>query len=308
MVVFRGEGEFVTIVDRELTGLEDRFTSDAYPMRSGHDRVASFQHGTWKGLPDQIYALAESGFYVKPVGAKKMKRAYDDEVTCAFCDVCIAKWDPKDDPIEEHKKASKYCPMVLGKIVGNVPIVRDPFLAHCNLVSFVVDLLIRTIESRNPELKGTFVRITPVHESYRTVMSRLKTFVALWPKEAIAPAQVLADAGFFYPGTRDYVQCFQCGLGLGGWIKGAKAMALHAHYSPKCSYVRLSRPPPSPPILSMEDTRLVHNGCQICLGDEIFGVFLPCGHAFSCWKCALCTSNCPVCRRLITCDVPMFRV
>ena len=41
-------------------------------------------------------ALASQGFYFAP------DDHYKDRVLCAFCNLELAEWGPKDDPIYEH--------------------------------------------------------------------------------------------------------------------------------------------------------------------------------------------------------------
>ena len=37
--------------------------------------------------------------------------------------------------------------------------------------------------------------------------------------------------------------------------------------------------------------------CKICFTSEANGVFIPCGHNFTCYNCANKCSDCPMCRR-----------
>ena len=46
--------------------------------------------------------------------------------------------------------------------------------------------------------------------------------------------------------------------------------------------------------------------CKICLDREIGVVFLPCGHQLACTQCALCLTDCPVCRKVIRGTVRTF--
>ncbi len=40
-------------------------------------------------------------------------KGLSDEVTCCFCRVVLAQWDPQDDILEEHAKVSPHCPGVM---------------------------------------------------------------------------------------------------------------------------------------------------------------------------------------------------
>lgn len=53
---------------------------------------------------------------------------------------------------------------------------------------------------------------------------------------------MLSDAGFFYTGISDFVQCFHCGGGLFAWRREDKnPLAVHEQYYPFCNFVRMQR-------------------------------------------------------------------
>ncbi len=63
-------------------------------------------------------ALASQGFYFAP------DDHYKDRVLCAFCNLELAEWGPKDDPIYEHGVRAPVCPVVTGKFLSIQ--TRDP--------------------------------------------------------------------------------------------------------------------------------------------------------------------------------------
>jgi hypothetical protein len=63
-------------------------------------------------------ALASQGFYFAP------DDHYHDRVLCAFCNLELAEWGPKDDPIYEHGARAPVCPVVTGKFLSIQ--TRDP--------------------------------------------------------------------------------------------------------------------------------------------------------------------------------------
>ncbi|KAJ8315810.1 hypothetical protein KUTeg_007960, partial [Tegillarca granosa] len=74
-----------------------------------------------------------------------------------------------------------------------------------------------------------------------TVAARIDTFDIMhdWPNQsAFQSKRNLAEAGFFYTGTRDNVQCFKCGGGLRNWDKRSDPWREHARWFPWCKYVR----------------------------------------------------------------------
>uniref|UniRef100_A0A8C3MAR8 RING-type E3 ubiquitin transferase n=1 Tax=Geospiza parvula TaxID=87175 RepID=A0A8C3MAR8_GEOPR len=71
----------------------------------------------------------------------------------------------------------------------------------------------------------------------RSAASRLRTFQQ-WPRAAPVSARDLVDAGFFYVGPGDEVQCFCCGGVLKDWRPGDCPLIEHVHFFPSCQYVR----------------------------------------------------------------------
>uniref|UniRef100_A0A8D2NNR9 RING-type E3 ubiquitin transferase n=1 Tax=Zosterops lateralis melanops TaxID=1220523 RepID=A0A8D2NNR9_ZOSLA len=59
-----------------------------------------------------------------------------------------------------------------------------------------------------------------------------------WPRSAPVSARDLAEAGFFYLGPRDEVQCFCCGGVLKDWRPGDCPIIEHLNFFPSCKYLR----------------------------------------------------------------------
>lgn len=72
----------------------------------------------------------------------------------------------------------------------------------------------------------------PVH----TAKDRLKTFKN-WPNKRIDPKK-LADAGFFYCGRADIVECYKCGIKGHNWVENDKPMDDHMRWNKDCPFVR----------------------------------------------------------------------
>lgn len=68
--------------------------------------------------------------------------------------------------------------------------------------------------------------------------NRLSTFRE-WPTQMKMKPTELADAGFFYTGLGDRVQCFSCGGGLKNWEENDVAWEQHALWYPNCEYLKL---------------------------------------------------------------------
>ncbi|NWT71333.1 BIR7B protein, partial [Prunella himalayana] len=71
----------------------------------------------------------------------------------------------------------------------------------------------------------------------RSAARRLSTFQQ-WPRTAPVSARDLVEAGFFYVGPGDEVQCFCCGGVLKDWRPGDCPVIEHLNYFPSCKYVR----------------------------------------------------------------------
>ncbi|NXA03603.1 BIR7B protein, partial [Sapayoa aenigma] len=72
--------------------------------------------------------------------------------------------------------------------------------------------------------------------SMRSVARRLRTFQR-WPRTSPVSARDLVEAGFFYVGPRDEVQCFCCGGVLKDWRPGDCPIIEHLNFFPSCKYI-----------------------------------------------------------------------
>ncbi|XP_044761235.1 death-associated inhibitor of apoptosis 1-like [Coccinella septempunctata] len=94
-----------------------------------------------------------------------------------------------------------------------------------------------------------------------TTKDRLKTFKN-WPNKRIDPKK-LAEAGFFYCGRADIVECFKCGIKGHNWVENDKPMEDHTRWNKDCPFVRENT--------TEHDNIRVRQGQDICgnLGVEI---------------------------------------
>ncbi|NXC29572.1 BIR7B protein, partial [Campylorhamphus procurvoides] len=74
------------------------------------------------------------------------------------------------------------------------------------------------------------------NSSMKSAARRLRTFHQ-WPRSSPVSAQDLVEAGFFYVGPRDEVQCFCCGGVLKDWRPGDCPIEEHLHFFPSCKYI-----------------------------------------------------------------------
>ena len=55
-----------------------------------------------KAYPD-IEKMVQAGFYYTGI---------DDATTCVSCGLMLDQWNPGEDPLEEHRKASPFCDLI----------------------------------------------------------------------------------------------------------------------------------------------------------------------------------------------------
>lgn len=140
--------------------------------------------------------------------------------------------------------------------------------------------------------------MTP-NECFSTWAKRYKSFrTRHWPVALSQTAREMSNAGFFYTGYGDKVQCFHCGIVISGWYPEEKPREEHARYSSHCPW-------------GSDDGGASGGGgggastteqmCIICWQRKYDTVFVPCGHATACTTCASNVNGvCPICQRKIS--------
>ncbi|KAG0721610.1 Death-associated inhibitor of apoptosis 2 [Chionoecetes opilio] len=170
-----------------------------------------------------------------------------DHVQCAFCRGIVGFWDEGDEPSEEHRKHFPNCPFVMGSATGNVPIAATPDTDEGRLYHLLNQFYAFKMANTRPSPLSNYhtdsTRVSHGGEvafPQLTLVRRLQTF-AQWPKDTRVEPEQLAEAGFFYTGLSDFIQCFHCGGGLFGWRADDDLFADHARYYPCCNFIRNKR-------------------------------------------------------------------
>lgn len=260
--------------------------------------------------------LARYGFYYIGPG---------DLVGCHFCQVEIGMWEPTDNVLSEHIRWSPRCPLLRKRSPQNIPIDPD-FLNEELLGDLEVSDL--DIDIRPLDVCGCgYMRVAenvPSYPKFALEAARLTSFED-WPRAIKARPAQLADAGFFYTGKGDKVNCFSCGGGLKDWDDTDEPWEQHAIWYPECVYLNLvkgsdfvkqislrknttpNEPIPTPSAEASETVEIVEGDeenkmlrdhrCRVCMINELDTVFEPCGHVVACAKCASSVTKCPMCRR-----------
>ncbi|KAK3577415.1 hypothetical protein CHS0354_032262 [Potamilus streckersoni] len=211
MPVLEGEDQVDYPTDRDC--LEDDY-QQRLSFKSEKARLASFHH--FPVISVQPEELAQCGFYSLHSG---------DKVKCIFCGVVLKSWEPGDIVEVEHRKFSPNCPFLCGENVGNIPIAKKS----------------KQISPRNSHSSAHSRQLqVPKHPEYGLPEIRLNTFNN-WPKENQQTPKELVEAGFYYTGSEDSVNCFYCGGNLRNWERDDNIWLEHRRWFPQCEFARTNQ-------------------------------------------------------------------
>ncbi|KAJ8254928.1 hypothetical protein GJAV_G00198950 [Gymnothorax javanicus] len=176
--------------------------------------------GSFQGFPQQVplERLARAGFYFTGEA---------DRVRCFSCRQTVEDWQEGDVPAQRHWLASPTCKYLscthrLGpdrQINGSTYDNEAEEMAFQLNTGAVVD-------------ESTY----PLVPHMRSEEARLRSFEG-WPTEAPVRPRALAQAGLYYLGTRDRVQCFCCGGMLASWEPGDEPWSEHERLFPHCFFI-----------------------------------------------------------------------
>ncbi|XP_069819636.1 baculoviral IAP repeat-containing protein 1-like [Dendropsophus ebraccatus] len=173
-----------------------------YSMRSEIKRLRShWAQDAFSGWSPQ--EMASAGFF--QTGLK-------NSVQCFCCGLVLCKHSLSCTPMEQHQKFNPSCEFIQGKDVGNTSIYD--------------------------------IRVQPKETSPMKPMEseqiRLQSFTC-WPVYAAVMPCSLAEAGFYFTGTRDNVQCFSCGGCLGNWEENDDPWKEHTKWFPECKFLQSNK-------------------------------------------------------------------
>uniref|UniRef100_A0A667ZKJ7 RING-type E3 ubiquitin transferase n=1 Tax=Myripristis murdjan TaxID=586833 RepID=A0A667ZKJ7_9TELE len=277
-------------------------------MRRERERLRTFQN--WPAdAPVTSGDLAKAGFFFLGPG---------DKVQCFCCGGILTYWVHGDSPTAEHKRHFPTCSFILGRAVGNIPLLGSSDSVDGQLLSqlqrMTVDDQGAAGQAIYPEMEEEDSRLTTFHN---------------WPTGASVQPDVLARAGFFYTGHGDNVKCFYCDGGLRNWEPGDDPWQEHAKWFPRCEFLIQTRgqdyinniqdshfhlevrqgpsagtgdPSPEELLRQLQEERT----CKVCMDKLVSIVFIPCGHLVVCSDCAASLRHCPICRAVIRGSVRAF--
>ncbi|XP_034453580.1 E3 ubiquitin-protein ligase XIAP [Hippoglossus hippoglossus] len=196
---------------RQDSNLESDYCADFSLLNS---RLDSFRGSS---LAQQVPAerLAQAGFYLTGPA---------DRVRCFSCQRTVENWHSGDRPVERHKEVSPFCTFLSCSHRTSM----NPG-SICNAETEDLEYRLRT---------GSVVDEStyPMAPHMRSEEARLQTFSS-WPSFAPVRPQDLAQAGLYYLGEGDRVQCFCCGGMLGAWEPEDTAWGEHTKHYPCCYFI-----------------------------------------------------------------------
>ncbi|XP_077466480.1 E3 ubiquitin-protein ligase XIAP-like [Stigmatopora argus] len=201
---------------RQDDGLESDHMADFSVMNT---RLHSFNGSS---LSEQVPAerLARAGFYFTGEA---------DRVRCFSCRMTVENWCRGDTPVERHKEVSPLCKFLRCTHRSNFQNSSQLTESRYNEEAEDMEYRLRT---------GEIVDETtyPLVPHMRSEDARHQTFSS-WPSSVPVTSRDLAQAGLYYLGQRDRVQCFCCGGMLSGWEAGDTAWGEHGKHFPYCFFI-----------------------------------------------------------------------
>jgi len=215
------------------------------------NRLLSFQ--TWpSNAKAYSFQLSRAGLYYAGDA---------DEVICFACEGRIRDWQDNDIPMQRHIQRYPSCPFVCGQIAGVnlLPPNLDDDHPTIRLMKRVDEVIAQTTETNRmlaarqltTDVTNMTASTTPgqvmarparaqnmgVSRSaiaFRDENERRKTFEGFWSDTWPVSPKALAQAGFYYCGPEDMVQCAWCYGKLQGWEQGDNPLTEHARHFSSC--------------------------------------------------------------------------
>ncbi|XP_035617958.1 E3 ubiquitin-protein ligase XIAP-like isoform X2 [Oncorhynchus keta] len=167
--------------------------------------------------------LARAGFYFT---------GQADKVRCFSCHKTVENWRGGDAPVERHAEVSPSCKFLSCTHRSRVNSLQGAMLT--NETSYNEDAEDMEFRLRTGEVVDDTTY--PMAPHMASEDSRFNTF-GPWPSTSPVRPRELAQAGLFYLGEGDQVQCFCCGRMLKGWEAGDTAWGEHSKHYPYCFFI-----------------------------------------------------------------------
>ncbi|XP_029296820.1 E3 ubiquitin-protein ligase XIAP [Cottoperca gobio] len=204
---------------RPASNLESDHMADFSLMNS---RLDSFRGSDWSKHVS-AERLARAGFYFT---------GHADRVRCFSCQKTVENWCTGDTPVERHKEVSPSCRFLSCTHRTNFNLSCDTRLTNGSTYNEEAEDMEYRLRTGEVVDESTY----PMAPHMRSEEARLQT-LSSWPSTAPVRPRDLAQAGLYYLGEGDRVQCFCCGGMLGGWEAGDTAWREHAKHFPYCFFI-----------------------------------------------------------------------
>lgn len=199
----------------------DLVTDEAMDWSTIGARVNSFRHFP-RAKEVSAERLARAGFYFT---------GESDRVRCFSCQQTVENWSSADTPVNRHLQASPACKFLnCVHRTGNIG-----FAPLTNGSVYDEEAEAMEFSLRTGEVVDESTYPTAPHMCEEDV--RIRSFGTSWPASAPVRPRQLAQAGLYYLGEADRVQCFCCGGMLAGWEPGDEAWNEHSRHFPNCFFI-----------------------------------------------------------------------
>ncbi|KAK2849414.1 hypothetical protein Q5P01_009248 [Channa striata] len=185
-------------------------------------RLDSFR-SCGQGLEVSAEKLARAGFYFT---------GHSDRVRCFSCQETLENWCRGDTPVVRHKEVSPSCMFLSCVHRSSFNHGSDTRLTNGTIYNEEAEDMEYRLRTGEVVDDPTY----PTAPHMRSEEARLQTFSS-WPSTAPVRPRDLAQAGLYYLGQCDRVQCFCCGGTLGSWETGDSPWDEHNKHFPNCFFI-----------------------------------------------------------------------
>ncbi|XP_035525558.1 E3 ubiquitin-protein ligase XIAP [Morone saxatilis] len=197
-------------------------TDNAEDFSLMNSRLDSFRGSN---LVQQVSAerLARAGFYFT---------GHADRVRCFSCQQTVENWCRGDTPVQRHKEVSPSCRFLSCTHRTGFNPITDTTMTNGSIYNEAAEDMEFRLRRGEVVDETTYPRAPHM----KSEEARLQTFSS-WPSTAPVRPRDLAQAGLYYLGESDRVQCFCCGGMLGSWEAGDNAWEEHTKHYPHCFFI-----------------------------------------------------------------------
>ncbi|XP_048088217.1 E3 ubiquitin-protein ligase XIAP isoform X2 [Alosa alosa] len=196
-------------------------TDEAMDWSTISARVNSFRHFP-RAKEVSAERLARAGFYFT---------GESDRVRCFSCQQTVENWSSADTPVNRHLQASPACKFL--SCVHRTGSFGIAPLSNGSVYDEAAEAMEFSLRTGEVVDESTY----PMAPHMCAEDARIRSFGTSWPASAPVRSRRLAQAGLYYLGEADRVQCFCCGGMLAGWEPGDEPWSEHSRHFPNCFFI-----------------------------------------------------------------------